>query len=160
MPLAEGTDGRSSSPVQPHPEPRRRRHRPPQPRPRVYCASTLPHANTWSAFTQTHSDKATFTSSWYNNITPNSETPENARIFWPENIQKLRDSQAILAIVEEKDVLRGALIEIGAGLVLGLPIYIVGNRSNFSLSTWQWHPSVRFFSNLEEALSAILRDFP
>lgn len=122
--------------------------------PVIYPASKLYHARMW----RTLRDQWTgveFSGSWVDAVLSGVEdTPENAREYWPVNVEEIYDSDLVLVYHEPDDDLAGALVEAGIGLALNYPVLVVGNPPG----TWKYHPLVIRFDTLDAAYQAVVSD--
>ena len=122
---------------------------------RVYTASKLKHAKMWKDICDKRHD-VIFHARWLKHVqlgTPG--TVDNARAFWQEDHQDVATSDALIVYAEEGDRLRGALVEAGIAIALGVPVFLVGDSPDFG--TWQYHSMVivRGCSTIEDALEQI-----
>ena len=78
------------------------------------------------------------------------ETPYNSSIFWPENIEDIKNSDCVVCYADQVDVLGGALIECGVALAKGIPICLVGE--NEAYRSWTHHPLVTKLSSIDSAI--------
>lgn len=96
---------------------------------------------------------AQITSKWIDQAGP-GETPSYS-LLWNNIAREIHSSEQLVLYVEAGDVpLKGAYVECGMALALGLPVFVV---TDFSLSeskagervigSWIWHPQVRVFSH-------------
>lgn len=120
---------------------------------RVYTASKLRHASMWRALCasttvlQCHAR-------WLKHVammTP--DEPEHAAEFWLQDEQDVRDADVVLVYATGDDHLRGALVEAGIAIAVGVPVVVVGNHNDYG--TWQYHPGVTRVATLEEAVGYI-----
>lgn len=83
-------------------------------------------------------------------------TPDEAEFaseFWLEDHEDVRDADAVVVYAEEGEHLRGALVEAGIALALGVPVYVVGPHPDYG--TWQYHPGVIRVDILRQAFELI-----
>lgn len=81
------------------------------------------------------------------------DSPENARGFWQEDVEDIRNSDRLLIYGTIEEHLRGALVEVGVAISWGVPVLAVGNHPDFG--TWQWHPVVNRYATIPEAVEAL-----
>lgn len=82
--------------------------------------------------------------------------PEDFHVFWLVDEEDVKDSQAVIIYGEDKDILRGALVEAGIAIAMGKLVIVVGD---FNYGTWQYHPMVTKAGSFEHAKTMILRRF-
>lgn len=125
--------------------------------PSIYTASRTKHAEWWKALRSAHPE-VIFTSRWIDLENFNSTQPAACRESWVIDEEDVRRSDYVLCFSEEREVLRGALVEAGMGIALGKKIVLVGECDSFG--TWQFHPQVKGkFCFVWEALSWIRDDW-
>ena len=114
----------------------------------IYFASKTDHAvqgkilsADWNEF------KWTARWPWLVGKVPESSTL--ASIFWEQDFADVAAADVVLVYAKRTDVLRGALVEAGAGIALGKRVLLVG--INESYGTWQHHPSVLTALDLQQA---------
>jgi hypothetical protein len=111
---------------------------------KIYIASKTAHAASWLKLRSQRTD-IQVTSTWID------EAGEGQTADYSELAQRclkeVAESDFILLYCAENEILKGALIEVGAALALGKEIRCVGD--SFSLSRvffrhplWKWFPSV------------------
>jgi hypothetical protein len=77
--------------------------------------------------------------------------------LWQRIENEIRRSSALVLYVEPSDFpLKGALVEVGMALAIGLPINVVApgvflERSMRPIGSWAAHPSVCFFEDVRAA---------
>lgn len=74
-------------------------------------------------------------------------------VFWQHDFEDVANSNVVLVYGEESDVLRGALVEAGIAIGLGIPVIVVGKNAGYG--TWQFHSLVRRVDNFEAARSLL-----
>lgn len=117
---------------------------------RVYTASQMHHADRWRALCR-RSLQILCHARWLKHAalgTP--ETAANAREFWQQDEQDVRDADALMVFAAPGDRLRGALVEVGIALACGVPVIVIGEHPDYG--TWQYHPGVTRVADLEAAL--------
>jgi nucleoside 2-deoxyribosyltransferase len=118
---------------------------------RVYFSSQLKHAQKWRDICDDSMD-IICTARWVKHAlggTPDDD-PREAEMFWAQDEQDVRDADVVIVYAEPNDRLRGALVEAGMALSLGVPVIVVGQHHDYG--TWQHHPGVRNAPTLEDAL--------
>lgn len=118
---------------------------------RIYVASKMTHADKWrELYNRVH-----IVSRWPFLEPFIRPTYANARKFWQDDMQDIESADAVLVYAEEGEHLRGALVEVGAGLALGKRILLVGDHVDYG--TWKNHPQCFMFETIEAAVEHILR---
>ena len=115
---------------------------------RVYPASKIPLGWFWLDLHDRWKEiyiHARWIKHWANKT---QETPANAREFWVEDFEDIENADLVVVYAQENDQLRGALVEVGYALCLGLPVVLIGNHKDFG--TWQHHPDIIKVANLIE----------
>lgn len=125
-------------------------------RPRVYGASKLAQAPVWRSL-RTDRPGICWTNRWPDIEGQVPDTAEFARMFWLHDIADVQRADCVLVLAPESGTLRGALIEAGAALGLGKAVVLVGDCPDWG--TWQYHPLVHKFDDLESALRFIVGDW-
>lgn len=117
---------------------------------KVYVGSILQHADMWKELRELWAPEIEITSRWID--FPNIKAGDrHATILqfqkgWIENLEDIRNSNAMICYGEPTETLRGALVEAGMALGLGKPVLCVGNNSFFG--SWQYHSLCWSFSSL------------
>lgn len=109
------------------------------PKIRLYTASKLRHATMWQQL-RSNWREIQFISRWIDLVGKCPDTQEFAEVFWIQDLQDVRCSDVVLVYGSYDDNLRGALIEAGAALALGIFVIVVGNCQDYG--TWKYHPHV------------------
>lgn len=74
--------------------------------------------------------------------------------YWSRNEVDIKRADFVLIYAhDKKEVLRGALVEVGMGIAYGKTIIICGEEENSSFGNWQWHPQVVRYPNIIEAIN-------
>ena len=113
---------------------------------RVYTASKLHRAPMWEAErTYALDHYIYFHANWLNHMKKGTpDTPEHAVNFWREDIDDVKISDYLIVLALENDLLRGALVEVGAALAQRKPVIIVTDDfDNPQWGTWQYHHLVK-----------------
>jgi hypothetical protein len=127
---------------------------------KVYTASKLHRAPVWEAErTYALDHNVFFHARWLNHIklgTP--DTAKYAAVFWKEDIDDVAMADYIIVLAYSDDLLRGALVEVGAALLNKTPVIIVTDKPDDpQWGTWQYHPLVlRKVTTVREALQFIV----
>lgn len=111
----------------------------------IYFASKVQHAAKWRAL----DTKYDICSTWiYQPFKLSSK--DEAKQLWVDCLGDIERCDVIIAYREEGEVMKGALIEIGAALALRKPVYLV-NYLTYG-GSWTCHPLVKHCKTVEEAL--------
>lgn len=120
----------------------------------VYTASKLgQYAKRWRALKE---DLLPFGidlhARWYRQVELGvEETPENAAVFWQQDIEDVQNTAAVLVYGEDDEQLRGAYVEAGIALGAGIPVIVVTN--GYYYGTWIYAPGVVRVDTLDDAIS-------
>lgn len=107
-------------------------------RPRVYVASKVFRADMWRALRIDY-PKVEFTSRWID-MNPLDDTDiSKCRDGWIANLEDVARADYLIAYAQEGDALNGTLVEIGAMLLKGGKVFLLGN---YDWKTWKHHPNV------------------
>lgn len=112
---------------------------------RIYIASKTKHAELWKAL---RDEGLPIISTWIDEA-GSGETLDYAE-FWTRCLSEIHRSTALILYHEDGETPKGSYIEVGAALVLEVPIFIVGNPPG----TFVHHPGVMRCSTLLDALKA------
>ena len=113
---------------------------------KVYVASKTKHAGKWLAL---RASGLAVNSTWIDE----AGVGESACFIdlWIRCVREASRADALLLYVEPGDVLKGALVEVGAALGCGVPVHVVGAPDG----SWVNHPLVRRHESLEDALACL-----
>lgn len=75
-------------------------------------------------------------------------TPEECRKIWFDDAEDIASSDFLIIYGSALDRLRGAFVEAGMALALGIPVIVVGATD---FGTWIHHPLCERVANFEEA---------
>lgn len=114
----------------------------------IYPASKTIHAALWRKLRETLPIRAT----WIDQAEP-GQAPDMGQL-WVACVREAVQSKALFLYVGPGDVLKGALVEVGAALAAGVRIYVVGKVQH----SWTSHPLVSLCSSLDDAIAKIKRD--
>jgi hypothetical protein len=136
-------------------------------RPKVYTASKLHHYVLWKKMRDDMDwDFVDFTASWVDFPTnaaevghldtddPEQPSAADFRDGWLKNIADIKRADFVLLYAGRENALKGALVECGVAIGLGIPVLAVGITSEH---TWTYHPLVHRFSSLREARQYLYR---
>lgn len=118
---------------------------------KIYGASMTQHRGVWTQLARTPQwDGFEFVSRWPIDFGTKrlDSNPDHARQGWIENFEDLVQCDVVLVYFYPGDVLRGALVELGAGIALGKQVILIGNPGG----TWMHHPAVTQVTSLDQAL--------
>jgi hypothetical protein len=121
-------------------------------KPKVYTASKIHHHLLWKKMKEDIDwDFVEWTATWVEHPMIGNEAagdPIDDAVFvdaWSQNIWDVRRSDFVLLYAGGSNALKGALIEAGCALGIGLQVLAVGLTSEHS---WAFHPAVKCFPNL------------
>ena len=121
-------------------------------KPKIYTASKLHHATLWRSLREDPDwDFADFTARWVDfaeELEHDQLTADLFREAWIHDVNDIKISDFVLLYAGGELGLKGALVEVGVGLGIGLTIVTVGLPPDH---TWSYHPLVRSFPSLREA---------
>jgi hypothetical protein len=130
-------------------------------KPKVYTASKLRHHLLWKKMREDIDwDFVEWTASWVDHPEIGNEMSGEeiaGSVFlqaWSQNIYDVRRSDFLLLYSGGENALRGALIEAGCALGIGLQVLAVGVPPDH---TWTFHPAVKCFSSLVGARQHLYR---
>lgn len=116
----------------------------------IYIASKTKYASWWRKL---RAEGVPIISTWIDEEVDKSGKSVNLKDLWIRCVSEARTASALILYYEEDDVLKGALVEVGAALANFVPVYLVGPVISGS---WVHHPCVKLHTtNIEEALEAI-----
>ena len=126
----------------------------------VYVASTISHAGMWKDLRRKwKAANIDIVSTWIDKIDPvhgdSKVSPLRFAGEWIENYREVSVAKAVVCFVEERDNLRGALIETGIAMGQHKPVIIVGPMEHKSWGSWQYHPLVTYAASLTFAKNVI-----
>jgi hypothetical protein len=129
-------------------------------KPKVYTASKPHHFKLWQHM---HADPdwsfIEWTASWVTHpeiekeVNQGDISPETFRAAWVDNIRDVKESDFLL-LYSGGEVLRGALVEAGCAIGLGIPVLAVGLPADHS---WAMHPGVVGFSSIKATREYLYR---
>jgi hypothetical protein len=108
----------------------------------IYVASKSCHAPVWQSYRSTG---FSILSTWIDEAGPGeSDLPD----LWCRCIAEASDCSVLVALHRPDEEWKGALVEIGAALAHGRPVFLVGDPPG----SWVNHPLVSRFPMLWEAM--------
>lgn len=117
---------------------------------KIYIASKTKHAGHWLKLRVMKPDH-TFTSTWIDEACE-GQTRDYSELA-TRCLADVAQSDYLLLYCAAGEILKGALIEVGAALALGKEVRCVGDSGNLS-RVFARHPLWRWFSSIDAALSA------
>jgi hypothetical protein len=130
-------------------------------KPKVYTASKIHYHLLWQKMKEDMDwDFVQWTASWVDHPDiPNEMEGEEIldsifREAWIANIKDVKDSDFVLVYSRSGESLKGALVECGCALGLGITVLAVGLPEEHS---WTHHPGVVRFPSLKEARQYLYR---
>lgn len=112
----------------------------------IYTASRVRHANKWLKL---RGEGVPIVATWIDEAGVGQT--DNYPDLWRRCIEEAASAEAVLVYAEEGDSLKGALVEVGAALGSGTPVFCVGPMEG----SWVQHPLVARCESLESALGLI-----
>lgn len=109
----------------------------------IYVASKVAHADLWKFY---RSQGYPINSTWIDEAR-DKESPSLPDL-WRRCIEEASSAKVLVAYTADGEAMKGALVEIGAALANGVPVYYVGPEC----SSWHKHRLVTRFANLEDAM--------
>ena len=105
--------------------------------PKIYCASKIWHAEKWLELRD--KEKYNIISTWINYPCGTKEKPEGAlqlnltqqQTLWKDCVKEVKECDLLIAYAEEGEEHRGVLVEIGAALAWGNPVFLIGRCDSF-----------------------------
>lgn len=120
---------------------------------RVYTASKLEEAEMWLEIQKTHPG-VFFHARWLKHTQIGTQDKaKRAQEFWIQDEEDVVGSDVVLVFARDGQVMKGALVEAGMAIAMGIPVIVVGDHPAYS--TWVYHPGVMRVATLDEALGKI-----
>ena len=126
-------------------------------KPRIYTSSRVKHAPMWKSL---RASGENIISSWIDQAGP-GETPSLSEL-WVHILEEIADSDYMILYVEPDDFpLKGAFVEVGMALGLGLAVVVVAPGMEFDppsyrpIGSWIKHPNVTFCKDLRRACHGV-----
>ena len=113
----------------------------------IYIASNMKFIDFWHKL---RASGVTISSTWIDDV-PDQEDKEAISRLWLNCFEEIRQSDMLMVKAEEEDKFKGVLVEVGAALVLGKPVYLVGENNN--MGDIYHHPLFYKVSSPEEAIT-------
>lgn len=120
-------------------------------KPKVYMASRIKHAEEWR---KVHAaGQIEIVSTWINeeNPVPEEGLPE----LMTRCIHEVQEADYLVLYTQPNEHLKCALIEAGAAMFAGIPVFVVGNGPSIS-PTMLAHPNVEQFCYLHHAFAELI----
>jgi hypothetical protein len=117
----------------------------------IYIASKTRHAARWRAMREAG---APIISTWIDEAGEGEIA--DLHDLWDRCLSESKSCQSLIVYREPQDVLKGAWVEIGAALAVGVPVYAVG-LDGFTISKYR---SIKHFATIDEAFAAALSPDP
>lgn len=129
-------------------------------KPKVYTASNIPHFKLWqNLYDDPEWMFCEWTASWVthpdieNEVNQQEISGDVFRQAWLDNLRDIKASDFLL-LYSGGEALRGALVEAGSALGLGITVVAVGLPNGHS---WAFHPGVVTHSSLRSAREYLYR---
>ena len=125
---------------------------------RVYPSSKVKHAPMWRELQNTV-PHVFFNARWpYLAKYENDIDHDGFRDLWIECKQDVMSADAVLLYVEEDEILKGALVEVGIALANNIPIIFVAEEKNrLAYGTWVYVDGVEWVNTLAEAFDLLYK---
>lgn len=69
--------------------------------------------------------------------------------LWARVLKEIAGADALVSYVEPGETLKGSLVEVGAALAIGVPVFWVGAVGGYTVAM---HPSVWLCDSLDDAM--------
>jgi nucleoside 2-deoxyribosyltransferase len=131
-------------------------------KPKVYLASKIRHAPALATFRAKWCADIMVTSRWLDMTHLEldggmSQDPDLYSWCWAVDVTDVMQSNYLIVYGEPEDQLRGACVEAGVALGLGIPVFCVGLCPSFG--SWQYHPQVTRTKTLDRTAEIIIEWF-
>ena len=110
----------------------------------IYVSSKLKHTAKWLALRQRG---VPILSTW---IDEPSEPP-SFEDLWARCVREASTAKALICYAEDGDILKGGLVEVGAALGAGVPVFVINPQPGWTFTN---HPKVTIVGSIEEAVTA------
>ena len=120
----------------------------------IYIASKTRHADRWKAL---RAAGEPIISTWIDEAGPGESSDLND--LWARCIREASSCEVLIAYREPEDILKGAWIEIGAALAVGIPVVGVGLR-DFTIANYEKITHMKSIGNAFAAANAIRAALP
>lgn len=118
--------------------------------PAIYVASKVKHANMWRALRQAGYP---IISSWI--YEAGVDTTSDWPGLWVRCVHEVQAATCLILYLEEGEMLKGALVELGVAFATDIPVYLVTEDSSHSYSACL-HPLVIWCPDLGRAFALAL----
>ena len=115
----------------------------------IYFASKVKHAQRWKDLRAAGVRTA---STWIDEA-GEGQTADYAELS-ERCLNEISNATAVLLYCEPGELLKGALVEVGAALMMSTPVLCVGTCESLS-RVFRKHPQWKEFSTIEDALAAM-----
>jgi nucleoside 2-deoxyribosyltransferase len=113
----------------------------------IYVASNIRFIDFWKKL---RDSGVVISSTWIDHVPERGDKKAISRI-WLNCFQEIQQSDMVMVKAEKEDKFKGVLVEVGAALVLGKPVYLVGENNN--MGDVYHHPLFYKVSSPEEAIT-------
>jgi hypothetical protein len=117
---------------------------------RIYVASKTRHAKLWKEWR--NSQSMPIVSTWIDEAGEGETSDWND--LWNRCVTEAKTASAIVVLRDPGDTLKGALVEIGAALSAGVPVFYVGDMSE--QGTWHYHKLCQRCDTVAHAFQKIM----
>lgn len=123
----------------------------------IYTASKTRHADKWRRL-RAEDPRFRVNATWIDEA--GAGQTKCFTDLWRRCVAEASAADALLLYVEEGEQLKGALVEVGAALATGTPVYVVGPDDVREMTgSWVYHGLVRGFLTVDLALNQIAEDY-
>jgi len=119
----------------------------------IYVASKAKHGQMWLDLKEKY--QLPIKASWLNVY--KEGMIEDYAAHWMTCISEVSSSRAVMLYHKQGEVQKGALVEVGAAILAGVPVFVFGDVIHDELGSWLNHPSVCRCSSVEVAVSMVRR---
>ena len=119
----------------------------------VYVASHIRFIDYWQKVRESGIE---ISSSWID-YPPSRNDNDAISKLWINCFEEIRQSDMVMVKAEKEDKFKGVLVEIGAALILGKPVYLVGENNN--MGDIYNHPLFHQVSSPEKATTHFVEKY-
>lgn len=116
---------------------------------KIYIASKTRHADKWKAL---RAEGHNIISTWIDEAGKGES--DDLTDLAKRCVNEAKNADRLILFSDDDELLKGALIEVGAALAYGVPVYVVGWSRSFETALNK-HPLWRNCFSLREALEAL-----
>lgn len=114
----------------------------------LYTASKVRHASKWIALKK---EGWPIISTWIHEAGEGQTS--DYKDLWTRCVREACAASVTLVYVEEGDILKGGLVEVGAALAAGKPVFVLAGPEDLkALGSWVNHPKVHKYGSMSKVL--------